>query len=178
MILQKNLKMEDSKEFEKRVKNRLQRENNKKVEETLKDSILNELIKQNPIPVPETLVEKEKKILAKTMTDKLKVYNPTKEDTKKFLNENQKRIEETAKKNVQAAYLMQTLIKNLEIKVEDQELEAVSGRSFSPPLSVQERNNQLKNPTFKENSNLSSVYKQAASLPYRASKDCVTLDKR
>ena len=148
--LAKTLKMKDSKEFEERVKNHLQRENNKKVEETLKDSILNELIKQNPIPVPETLVEKEKKLLSKTMTDKLKVYNPTKENTKNFLNENQKRIEETAKKNVQAAYLMQILIKNLEIKVEDQELEMYL-EDHSPSLSAQERNNQLKNQTFKEN---------------------------
>ena len=175
--LAKTLKMKDLKDLEERVEKRLQRDNNKKAEERFKDSILNELIKQNPIPLPETLVEKEKKALSKTMTDRLKVYNPTEEDTKKFLNENQKNIEETAKKNVHASYLLETLIKDLEIKVENKELEAYL-EEHSSSLSVQERNNQLKNQNFKDNLDLSSIREQAASLPYGSSKACVTLDKR
>ena len=108
------------------------------------------MIKQNPLPLPETLVKKEKKALSETMRRRFKVYEPTSEEMKKFLTKNKKNIEESAKRSVHISYLLETLIKDLEVKVEDKELETYL-EEHSPSLSVQERNNRLKNQNFKNN---------------------------
>ena len=148
--LAKILRVKDLTELQQSVKKEIHEDNEKKTKKKLNESIIDELVKQNPLPLPEALVKRERKSISDTMKEKLKTYKATEEEMKQFFKEHQNNIEETAKKNVHAAYLLEALTKDLEVKVEEEELEPYLDDLF-PSINQQEKKRQLKNKTFKNN---------------------------
>ena len=123
-------------ELREKIQKELERENEQRAEKSLRNSIIEELINENPIPLPESLVEEEKKELLKKEKDRLKIHKLTEEKAKKILNKQE--IEKSAKHNTHARYLLKELIDELQIKVKEEEVEQITKKY--PHLRQQDQN--------------------------------------
>ena len=100
----KKLSYDTFKDLKEDIKKKLKKNNEKTAEEELRNAIVLELTKQNPLVLPEILVEKEKTSLTKKFVKEFTAYKLPPESIKTLLKERQKEIEESAKTNV--SYLL------------------------------------------------------------------------
>ena len=121
----KKFKIQTIKELKEKIQKELKQENEQKAKEFLRDSLIKELINENPIPLPETFVEEEKKEILKKEKSRLKMYKLQEEEIEKILNKQEKDIEKSAKHNIHAHYLLKALIDELQIKVSNEEVEQI-----------------------------------------------------
>ena len=138
------------KDLKEDIKKKLKEQNEKIAEEELRNAIVLELAKQNPLVLPEVLVEKEKTSLLEKFAKEFAVYNLSPESIKAALKERQKDIEESAKTNVHISYLLQALARDLQIEINNQMLEEYL-QSLSSSLSLQQIQSRMKDQNFRQN---------------------------
>ena len=117
--------MQNLKELKENIEKELKKENEQKAREILKDSIVQELINENPLPLPEALVEEEKQEILKRAKARMETYKLPEEEMNKILEGQKKDMEKSAKQNVHANYLLKALIDELQIKVTNEEVELI-----------------------------------------------------
>lgn len=136
-------KMKTLTELKEKIKKDLEKENEKKSKRHLEDRVLSELIKQNPLPLPENLLEEEKRKLTKTLKQQFEPYIASGKDMEKLLEKEKEQIEKRAKRNLHTGYLIEALIDDLKIQITWEEREQLLKAAF-PSLNSLEAEKKLK----------------------------------
>ena len=136
-------KMKTLTELKEKIKKDLEKENEKKSKRHLENAVLSELIKQNPLPLPENLVEEEKKKLIRNLKQQFELYKIPKENMEAHLEKEKEHIERQAKRNLHIGYLIEALIDDLKIQATPDDRERFLKAAF-PSLSLQEAEKKLR----------------------------------
>ena len=141
--LAKRFKAENLKELKERVKKDLKDNLEQTQKEKMENSLIQQLIEKNPVELPQTLIEDQKQRLKQNAVKRLEEYKVTKEEQKTYLKEHDKEFEKEAKSSLHISYIMEQLIKDLEIKITQEDITNSLRESF-PKKDSKEMENQLK----------------------------------
>ena len=130
----------------------LKANNEKTAEKELRNAVVLELAKQNPLTLPEVLVEQEKTSITQQFAKECAAYKLPPESIKTLLKEKQTEIEQSAKTNVHVSYLLQALARDLKIQISEKMQEEYL-KHLSPHLSRQQIQHRLKDRNVQESIN-------------------------
>ncbi len=125
-LAQKSGAFKTLKDLKTDIKKNLQAQNHRNLEEKYKDDLIAELLASSKIDAPETLVADQSKFIREDLTRNLQSRGITMEDflksSKKTAEEWEDEVKKTAIDRVKASILLQSLAKELDLKVSDQEV--------------------------------------------------------
>lgn len=111
-------------EFRNKVRDNIQRENEQKSYEGLREDVLKEFVKQNGLTVPPKLKEKQKNHLIKSSEEQLKKQSATPEEIKKYRKKWEAEFDELSERMVSLSLLIGKLSsEQKELSVERREVE-------------------------------------------------------
>ncbi|MCY4321673.1 MAG: trigger factor [Bdellovibrionaceae bacterium] len=148
--LAKRFKVENLKELKEKIKIDLKAN----LKQTQKDKLENDLIKQlidkNPVDLPEALIEDQKQRLKQNALKRLEEYKMPKAEQEIYLKKHDKEFNKEAKSSLHISYIMDQLIKDLDIKLFQDDINNSIKESF-PKKDPKEMENQLKKERYWDN---------------------------
>ena len=86
------------------------------IKKELRDKILQELVRQNPVEVPPSMLSLQKKSLVESTGARLKKQGVKEDQIQKMIQESDKQINQQSLFQVQAGYLIQALAQKFNVK--------------------------------------------------------------
>ena len=114
---QQTLKAKDLSDLKSTILKELQSQAEHAYQNELRQKALEQLIEKNPIEPPESVVQSQKEHIQQDIEQRLKQQKAPEEHIQKYVKEHEKDILKKSKWNAQAAYLVQALSKQLNIRV-------------------------------------------------------------
>ena len=148
--LAKKFKVETLKELKERVKKDLRNNLEQKQREGMENSLIQLLVDKNPIDLPQALVEDQKQHLKENATKRLEEYKMPKAEQSVYLKENDKKFEKEARFSLHISYIMEQLIKDLNIQTTPEDITNSLKESF-PTKSPEEMEQQLRKEKYWDN---------------------------
>ena len=148
--LAKRFKVESLKELKERVKKDLKSNLEQKQKEEMENSLIQQITEKNPVDLPEILIEDQKQRLKENARKKLEEYKAPKAEQEAYLTEHDKEFEKEAKTSLHISYIMEQLIKDLDIKTTQEDITNSLKESF-PTKAPKEMEKQLKQGKYWDN---------------------------
>ena len=148
--LAKRFKVETLKELKLRIKKDLKNNLEQKQKEEMENSLIQQLIEKNPVELPQTLIEDQKQRLKENAAKRLEEYKMPESEQEFYLKEHDKEFEKEAKSSLHISYIMEQLIKDLDIKTTQEDINNSLKESF-PTKAPEEMKKQLKNERYWDN---------------------------
>lgn len=138
--LAQRFKSQTLEELKMKIKEDLTKKLKKEAEEKLNNSLIRELIKKNPLEIPEVLIKRQKQKLKENVRKSLEGHK-TKEEQDAFLQKEDSVFEKQAKENLHSSYLMEQLIEDLQIKATEEDIKKFLKEAFPQerPEDVEKR---------------------------------------
>ena len=148
--LAKRFKVETLKELKDKIQEDLKKNLEQKQKEEMENSLVRQLIEKNPIELPKTLIEDQKQRLKSHAEKRLEEYKMPKEEQSAYLKEHDKEFEKEAKSSLHISYIMERLIKDLNIKTTQEDITKSLKESF-PTKEPEEMEKQLRKEKYWDN---------------------------
>ena len=148
--LAKRFKVENLKELKKRIQKDLKNNLEQKQKEEMENDLIQQLIEKNPVELPQALIEDQKQLLKKNAAKRLEEYKLSKTEQESYLKERDKTFEKEAKSSLHISYIMEQLIKDLDIKTTQEDITNSLKESF-PTKTPEEMEKQLRKEQYWDN---------------------------
>ena len=148
--LAKRFKVESLKELKERVKKDLKNNLEQKQKEEMENNLLQQITEKNPVDLPEILIEDQKQRLKENARKRLEEYKAPKTEQEAYLTKHDKEFEKEAKASLHISYIMEQLIKDLDIKTTQEDITNSLKESF-PTKPPEEMEKQLKQGKYWDN---------------------------
>ncbi|MDE0152165.1 MAG: trigger factor [Bdellovibrionales bacterium] len=119
------LKAKDLADLKSTILKELQSQAEQSYQNELRQKALEQLIEKNPIEPPESVVQSQKEHIQQDIVQRLKQQKAPEEHIQKYVKDHEKDILKKSKWNAQAAYLVQALSKQLNIRVPENQGKAM-----------------------------------------------------
>lgn len=143
----KKFKIDTFKELEIKVRKDLEDLNLQKSQEKREDEVISKLVEANPLDLPQTLIEDQKKKLIGNAKKRLEGYKLTPQQQDAWVKEQDKHFEKEAKLSLHASYLIEKLIEDLKIKTTPEDIEKSLKESF-PDKKPEDMEKELKQKNY------------------------------
>lgn len=143
----KKFKAENIKELKEKVRDDLYKNLKVKQEEEVENSVVDQLVAKNPVDLPQNLIEDQKKNLKENAEKRLEGYKVPAHERSAYLNKHDKEFEKEAKASLHISYIMQTLIKDLKISANKDDIQKSLKESF-PTKTPEDMEKELKNNNY------------------------------
>ena len=117
-------------ELKKRIKKDLKELNEQKAKEKTENELVEQLVKENPVTLPESLVEEQKESLKNNARKRLEEYGIKGVEQTKWLEDKAVEFEKEARFSTHSNYLIDALIKDLKMVPSEQDIETSLQESF------------------------------------------------
>ncbi|MCZ0933304.1 MAG: trigger factor [Oligoflexia bacterium] len=148
--LAKRFKVETLKALKERIKKDLKNNFEQKQKEEMENSLIQQLIEKNPVELPQTLIEDQKQRLKENAKKRLEEYKMPKAEQEVYLKEHDKEFEKEARSSLHISYIMEQLIKDLDIKTTQEDIKNSLKESF-PTKAPEEMEKQLRKEKYWNN---------------------------
>ncbi len=111
------LKAKDLTDLKSTILKQLENQAEQSYQNELRQKVLEQLIEKNPIELPESIIQSQKEHIQQDIIQKLKQQRASEQQIQKYVKDHEQDILKKSKWNAQAAYLVQALSKQLNIKV-------------------------------------------------------------
>ena len=148
--LAKRFKSETLQDLKQKVKEDLKNNLEQKQKEEIENSLIQQLTEKNPVELPQTLIEEQKQRLKDNAKKRLEEYKMSQSKQEAYLKEHDKKFEKEAKSSLHISYIMEQLIKDLDIKTAQEDITNSLKESF-PTKSPEEMEKQLKKGQYWDN---------------------------
>ena len=123
-------KAANMKELKAKIKQDLKQNLEQKAQENLENHLLEQLAEKNPLELPEVLIEDQKQRLKENTKKHLQMYQVSPEDQELYLQKHEKEFQKEAEFSLHISYLVEKLIKDLNIKTSSEDITASLKESF------------------------------------------------
>ena len=110
------LKAKDLSDLKATILKELEQQAEQSYQNELKQKALEQLVEKNPIELPESIIQSQKEHIQQDIIQKLKQQRASEQQIQKYVKDHEQEILKKSKWNAQAAYLVQSLSKQLNIK--------------------------------------------------------------
>ena len=148
--LAKKFKVETLEELTERIKKDLKKNREQRQKEELENSLIQQLIEKNPVELPQALVEDQKRYLKDNAAKRLDGYKAPKAQQEAFLKEHDKAFEKEARSSLHISYIMEQLIKDLDVKTTQEDITNSLKESF-PTKNPEDMEKQLRKEKYWDN---------------------------
>ena len=112
-----NLKAKDLSDLKNTILKELEQQAEQSYQNELRQKALEQLIEKNPIELPESIIQSQKEHIQQDIVQRFKQQKASEQQIQKYIKDHEQDILKKSKWNAQAAYLVQALSKQLNIKV-------------------------------------------------------------
>ncbi len=114
--LAQRFKLSSLEDLKSRVRKDLKASGEQKAQEEMERDILRELIKSNPVEIPESLIQEQKQRLKDNVEKRMREYSLPPAERAELLKERDAELEREAKDGLHGSYLMKQLIQDMKIQ--------------------------------------------------------------
>ena len=111
------LKAKDLSDLKNTILKQLEQQAEQSYQTELRQKALEQLIEKNPIELPESIIQSQKEHIQQDIVQRFKQQKASEQQIQKYIKDHEQDILKKSKWNAQAAYLVQALSKQLNIKV-------------------------------------------------------------
>ena len=128
--LAKRFKLETLEELKEKIRLDLKKNLEQRAREEMENNVIIQLIKNNPLELPEVLIKEQKQKLKDNAKKRLQEYKMPEAEQEIFLQEKDSVFEKEAKESLHSSYLMEQLIYKLKIKTTEEDITQSLQESF------------------------------------------------
>lgn len=148
--LAKQFKLETLEKLKAQIKIDLKKNLEQKAREEMENNIVKQLVKKNPVELPEVLIKEQKQKLKENARKRLQEYKMPEAEQDAFLQEKDSVFEKEAKESLHSSYLMEQLIQDLKIKTTEEDIKKSLQESF-PTKKPEDMEKELKKGKYWDN---------------------------
>ena len=111
------LKAKDLTDLKATILKELKQQAEQSYQNELKQKALEQLIEKNPLELPESIIQSQKEHIEQDIVQRLKQQKASEQQIEKYIKDHEQDILKKSKWNAQAAYLVQALSKQMNIKI-------------------------------------------------------------
>ena len=139
----KKFKMKSADELKKRIREDIEKSKEAQMKEKMENDIIDELVKKNPIELPEALIQDQKKRLKDNAKRRLEEYKVPSAEQEKFLREKEDEFDKEARRSLHASYLVEKLVDELKMKATEEDIKKSLTENF-PMRNPEDMEKELK----------------------------------
>ena len=148
--LAKRFKLETLEDLKTSIRKDLKRNLEQKAKEELENNVIQQLVKHNPLELPEVLIKDQKQKLKDNAMKRLEEYKMSKTEKEIFLKEKDSVFEKEARESLHSSYLMEQLIQDLKIETTQEDIKKSLQESF-PTKKPEDMERELKKKKYWDN---------------------------